>query len=64
MSAVPVTPTLEQQRAETFLALGFDATQAFLLATTRQDGTHVDAGRVRDLLMRGCTHATAVRILL
>jgi hypothetical protein len=46
------------------MRLGFDSTQAFLLAATRTGGEHVETDEVRRLLDMGCSHATAVRILL
>ncbi|HEU4656098.1 MAG TPA: hypothetical protein VFR97_01170 [Capillimicrobium sp.] len=57
-------PTAEQQRAHALLGLGFNATQAFLLAATRDGGRHVDMGEVERLLRAGCPHETALRILL
>jgi hypothetical protein len=57
-------PTAEQQRATALMALGFNATQAFLLAATRVDGRHIEAGEVERMLSAGCTHQTALRILL
>ena len=55
---------IEQHRAEEFLALGFSATQAFLLAATRHEGHYVEAGTVQRMLSAGCSHDTALRILL
>jgi hypothetical protein len=43
---------------------GFNSTQAFLLAATRDGGDHVETDEVRRLLDMGCSHETAVRILL
>jgi hypothetical protein len=57
-------PTAEQERASLLLTLGFDATQAFLLAATRNGGAHVETTEVQRMLENGCTHATALRILL
>ena len=63
--AAPRTPSMiEQQRAEEFLALGFSTTQAFVLAATRVDGNCVEAPDVRRMLDAGCSHDTALRILL
>lgn len=57
-------PTAEQQRADALLHLGFDATQAFLLAATRTGGRYVETTEVERLLRAGCPHDTALRILL
>ncbi|HEY8584594.1 MAG TPA: hypothetical protein VIL49_16660 [Capillimicrobium sp.] len=57
-------PTAEQERADALLRLGFDATQAFLLAATRPGGVYVHTAEVEHLLRSGCPHGTAVRILL
>lgn len=57
-------PTIEQQRAEAFLALGFSTTQALLLAATRSGGEHLRADDVGRMLTAGCGHDTALRILL
>lgn len=57
-------PTAEQKRADALLHLGFDATQAFLLAATRPGGDHVETAEVQRLLDAGCPHKTALRILL
>ncbi len=57
-------PTIEQERASSLMAMGFNATQAFLLAATRTGGDHVETDEVRALLDAGCTHETALRILL
>jgi hypothetical protein len=46
------------------MRLGFNSTQAFLLAATRDGGDHVETDEVRRLLDMGCSHETAVRILL
>jgi hypothetical protein len=56
--------TIEQERAAALLAMGFDATQAFMLAATRDGGRHVEATEVERLLAAGCPHETALRILL
>lgn len=64
MPATRTTPSLEQQRAETLVALGFTTTQALLLAASRPGGLHVEATEVQRMLERGCTHDTALRILL
>jgi hypothetical protein len=56
--------TVEQERAMALLALGFDATQACLLAATRDGGRHVETDEVQRMLAAGCTHETALRILL
>ena len=64
MAATRMPPMAEQQRAEDFVALGFTTTQAFLLGATRQDGSHVAKTDVQRMLDAGCTHETALRILL
>jgi hypothetical protein len=64
MASVRMQPTVEQERASSLMRLGFDSTQAFLLAATRNGGHYVDTAEVQRLLDMGCTHATAVRILL
>lgn len=64
MPATQPHPTVEQQRAQSLIALGFTATQAFLLAATRGEGAHVETEAVAGMLAAGCTHDTAVRILL
>jgi hypothetical protein len=57
-------PTIEQERASSLLTMGFNSTQAFLLAATRNGGDHVQTAEVQALLDAGCSHDTAVRILL
>ena len=64
MATTRMPPMAEQQRAEAFAALGFAHSHALLLAATRQDGTHVELGEVQRMLAAGCTHDTALRILL
>ena len=64
MAATRQPHMIEQQRAEEFLALGFSTTQAFLLAATRHEGHYVAAETVQRMLTAGCTHETALRILL
>jgi hypothetical protein len=64
MASVRTQPTIEQERASTLMRLGFDSTQAFLLAATRDGGQHVETEEVRRLLDMGCSHETALRILL
>jgi hypothetical protein len=54
----------EQARAQAFLELGFDSTQALMLAATRDEGEHVDLDAVRRLLDAGCPHELALRILV
>jgi hypothetical protein len=65
---MPVTPTTstasEQARAQAFVDLGFDTTQALMLAATRDAGEHVELDDVRRLLERGCSHELALRILV
>jgi hypothetical protein len=64
MPSTRTQPTAEQERAAALLRLGFDATQAFLLAATRDGGRHVEAAEVERMLQAGCSHQTALRILL
>jgi hypothetical protein len=64
MPATQPTTTVEQERAAAFVALGFTCTQALLLAATRQGGAAVETGDVQRMLDAGCTHDTALRILL
>lgn len=64
MPTTRTQPTVEQERASVLLTMGFDATQALLLATTRQDGRHVETIDVQRMLDAGCSHETALRILL
>jgi hypothetical protein len=64
MASTRTQPTVEQERAAAFLGLGFDATQAFLLAATRPGGTHLETADVQRMLEAGCSHEIAVRILL
>jgi hypothetical protein len=64
MASVRTQPTVEQERASSLMRLGFNSTQAFLLAATRNGGEHVETDEVRRLLDMGCSHETAVRILL
>jgi hypothetical protein len=54
----------EQARAQAFLELGFDATQALMLAATRDEGAYVDLDQVRRLLEGGCPHDLALRIVV
>ena len=64
MPGTSTQPTIEQERASSLMTLGFNSTQAFLLAATRTGGVHVETAEVRRLLDMGCSHETAVRILL
>lgn len=64
MPSTRTQPTIEQERASSLMRLGFNSTQAFLLAATRSGGEHVETDEVRRLLDMGCSHETAVRILL
>jgi hypothetical protein len=64
MPSAQTQPTVEQQRASSLLTMGFTATQAFLLAATRPGGDHVRADEAQALLDAGCSHQTALRILL
>ena len=54
----------EQERAEAFAALGFDATQSLVLAATQNEGEHVDLELVERLVRAGCSHELALRIVL
>jgi hypothetical protein len=54
----------EQARAQAFVDLGFDSTQALMLAATRDEGEHVEPGEVRRLLEAGCPHELALRIVV
>jgi hypothetical protein len=51
---------VQQWRHEQFLKLGFDDSQAMLLAHC----THVDLGRVRGLMAHGCDRTTLMRIVI
>ena len=64
MAATRTPPMIEQQRAESFVELGFNTTQASLLAATRTEGRYVEAGEVQRMLDAGCPHDVALRILL
>jgi hypothetical protein len=65
MAVIPKTATAsEQARAQAFVELGFDTTQALMLAATRDAGEHVELDAVRQLLDRGCPHNLALRILV
>jgi hypothetical protein len=64
VAATRTPPMIEQQRAESFVALGFNHTQASLLAATRNEGRYVEAGEVQRMLAAGCSHDCALRILL
>jgi hypothetical protein len=54
----------EQARAQAFVELGFDTTQALMLAATRDAGEYVDLDHVRRLLDSGCPHDLALRIVV
>ena len=47
-----------------FLELGFDTTQALMLAATRNAGDHIELDSVRRLLDAGCPHDLALRIVV
>lgn len=65
MAVIPTTATAsEQARAQAFLELGFDTTQALMLAATRNAGDHIELDSVRRLLDAGCSHDLALRILV
>jgi hypothetical protein len=63
MAAVRVTNG-EEQRAEALLEMGFNTTQAALLAATQAEGHHVDLDELRSMLEAGCEHELALRIVL
>ena len=50
MTAAQTATTSEQARAQAFVKLGFDTTQALMLAATRVEGQSVDPDLVRRLL--------------
>ena len=64
MPAAPTATTNEQARAQAFVELGFDTTQALMLAATRDEGEHVELDQVRRLLQAGCSHDLALRIVV
>jgi hypothetical protein len=64
MPGLQSSTTSEQARAQAFLELGFDSTQALMLAATRDEGQHVDLDEVRRLLNAGCPHELALRIVV
>jgi hypothetical protein len=57
------TTTSEQERAEAFAGLGFNPTQALVLAATQDEGEHVELALVRRLLDAGCSHDLVLRIV-
>ena len=64
MSGAQTATANEQARAQAFVDLGFDATQALMLAATRLEGECVDLDMVRRLLECGCSHDLALRIVV
>lgn len=64
MPGLEASTTTEQARAQAFVELGFDTTQALMLAATREEGEHVDLEQVRRLLEAGCSHDLALRIVV
>jgi hypothetical protein len=64
MATMRVPSTGAQERARELLEMGFDATQALLLAATQSAGQHVDLALLRRLLDAGCEHELALRIVL
>jgi hypothetical protein len=64
MAGTQTAATSEQARAQAFVELGFDTTQALMLAATRDAGAHVDLDHVRRLLDSGCPHDLALRIVV
>jgi hypothetical protein len=64
MTTIPISTTGEKERAQALLEMGFDSTQALLLAATQYEGGHVDLDQLRRMLEAGCDHELALRILL
>ena len=64
MAGAQTATASEQARAQAFVELGFDTTQALMLAATRVEGEHVDLDEVRRLLDCGCPHDLALRIVV
>jgi hypothetical protein len=64
MPAAPTATSSEQARAQAFIELGFDTTQALMLAATRVEGECVEPAQVRRLLDCGCSHDLALRIVV
>jgi len=64
MSGTQTATANEQARAQAFVELGFDTTQALMLAATRVEGECVDLALVRRLLDCGCPHDLALRIVV
>ena len=64
MAATTRTVTGEQERAQGFMALGFSAVQAFLLAATQNEGRHVELEMVQRMLDAGCDRELVLRIVL
>ena len=64
MPGTQTSTSSEQARAQAFVELGFDTTQALMLAATRDEGEHVDLDQVRRLLDAGCPHDLALRIVV
>jgi hypothetical protein len=64
MSGTQTATANEQARAQAFVELGFDTTQALMLAATRVEGECVDLDQVRTLLDRGCPHDLVLRIVV
>lgn len=54
------TDSVHQWRHEQLVRLGFDDSQATLLAFS----PHVDLGQVRDLMSRACDRRTLMRIVI
>lgn len=64
MSGTQTVLGSEQERAEAFAQLGFNTTQALVLAATQDAGEHVEIAQVRRLLDAGCSHELALKIVL
>jgi hypothetical protein len=64
MAGAQTSTASEQARAQAFVELGFDTTQALMLAATRDAGEYVDLDHVRQLLDSGCPHDLALRIVV
>ena len=64
MTGAQTATASEQARAQAFIELGFDTTQALMLAATRGAGEHVELEQVRRLLDSGCPPDLALRIVV
>jgi len=64
MPGLETSLSTERARAQAFMELGFDPTQALMLAATCDDGRRIDLDEVRRLLDAGCSHDLALRIVV